>query len=232
MERARASIDCMLAQDLTAKMLIKVAEARDNDSANHLARTQAYVDALVRHLPRHQRFDEHLTEARLDVLVKAVPLHDLGKIDVPDAVLRKPGRLDPVEIGVMRLHTTLGAKALDDVILQTGAANGQEQLLGPCSLLRVAREIALYHHERWDGTGYPERLAGTAIPVSARLMALADVFDALTTERVYKSAMTLEQAARTIEGAAGSIFDPELVTAFLASKADFSAIFKRHFDSP
>ena len=236
MENASASIDHLPAQELAAKMLTKLAEARDSDSANHLIRTQAYVEALVRHLPRHQRFDEHLIGARLDLLVKAAPLHDLGKVAVPDTVLRKPGRLSPSEIGVMRQHTTLGAKAIDDVFLQAGTAHGlgldQERLGGAFPLLDVAREIALSHHERWDGSGYPEGLAGTAIPVSARLMTLADVFDALTTERAYKSAMTLTQAARTIEEAAGSIFDPELVIAFLACQAEFSDIFKRHFAGP
>lgn len=196
-------------------------------------RTQNYVELLARHLAPHPRFAAALDGVRLSMVVKAAPLHDIGKVGVPDAILLKPGRLTPEEFTIMKTHPIIGADAISKAMSQAIASadvNAAAQAPGAFSFLRVAQEICLGHHEKWDGSGYPAGLSGDDIPVSARLMALADVFDALISRRVYKAAMSLEQTTQIIVAGRGSHFDPDIVNAFLARRDEFAGIASRYAD--
>jgi putative two-component system response regulator len=148
------------------------------------------------------------------------PLHDIGKVGIPDAVLRKPGRLNAAEFEIMKTHTTLGAETLDAALARFPEAR----------FLHVARNIAAAHHERWDGSGYPLGIAGEQIPLCARVVALADVYDALTTRRCYKEAYSHLVARSIIETDSGKHFDPRVVAAFLAAEEEFLAIQRRFSD--
>lgn len=209
------------------RALASLAEARDTDTGNHILRTQAYVDTLAHHLQHHERFADALAEGRLERLVKAAPLHDLGKVGIPDAILLKPGRLTPDEFEIMKTHAAIGAaaigKAMHDVLAAADDTTAA-QAHGAFAFLRVAQEIAATHHEKWDGSGYPAGLAGDAIPAAGRLMALADVFDALTCTRVYKKPMPIDQATQLITDGRGTHFDPDVVDAFLACHDQFVRI--------
>ena len=208
-------------QDVTIMAMSSLAETRDNETGNHIRRTQNYVKALALQLQHHPRFSSYLSAEQIELLYKSAPLHDIGKVGIPDSILLKPGRLEPAEFEIMKTHTTLGR----DAILAA------ENLLdSPNSFLQCAREIALSHQEKWDGSGYPEGLSGDAIPVSARLMAVADVYDALISRRVYKAPMSHEQALRIISDGRGNHFDPDIVEAFLVIAEDFQAIARRFSD--
>jgi putative two-component system response regulator len=208
-------------QDVTIMAMSSLAETRDNETGNHIRRTQNYVKALALQLQHHARFSSYLSAEQIELLYKSAPLHDIGKVGILDRILLKPDRLDPVEFEIMKTHTTLGR----DAILAA------ENLLdSPNSFLQCAREIALSHQEKWDGSGYPEGLKGDAIPISARLMALADVYDALISRRVYKAPMSHEQAFKIILEGKGTHFDPDIVDAFLAIAEDFRAIERRFSD--
>jgi putative two-component system response regulator len=223
----------VLVRDLGIRALASISEARDNETGRHIVRTQNYVEILARHLARHPRFAAALDGDRLDMVVKAAPLHDVGKVGVPDSILLKPGRLTPEEFDIMKTHATIGANAIERAIGQAmaGVGDGEaEQARGAFAFMRVAHEIALGHHEKWDGSGYPAGLAGDAIPVSARLMALADVFDALMSKRVYKPAMGVEETTRIIVEGRGRHFDPDVVDAFLACREVFTAVAERLAD--
>ena len=196
-------------------------------------RTQLYVELLARQLLGHERFREALAGPKLGMLVKAAPLHDLGKVGIPDAILLKPGRLSAEEFEVMKTHTTIGADAITKAMQQSLAGADDEVAAlasGAFAFLGVAREISLGHQEKWDGSGYPAGLAGEAIPVSARLMALADVFDALISRRVYKPPMTLQQSTDIIVQGRGKHFDPAVVDAFLSCREGFAEIAARFPD--
>ncbi len=227
-EVARRMSENLLIQDLSMRALACLAEARDTDTGNHILRTQAYVDILAHHLEHHERFADALADGRLDMMVKAAPLHDLGKVGIPDAILLKPGRLTPEEFEVMKTHATIGADAISQAMRDALAAAADDttaaQAHGAFAFLRVAQEIAATHHEKWDGSGYPAGLAGDAIPAAGRLMALADVFDALTCRRVYKKAMDFDQATQLITDGRGTHFDPDVVDAFLACHDQFVRI--------
>jgi putative two-component system response regulator len=158
----------------------------------------------------------------IELLYKSAPLHDIGKIGIPDRILLKPGRLTPEEFEIMKTHAAIGKDSIQ----------AAEQLVGmPDSFLRFAKEIAGSHHEKWDGSGYPEGLAGEAIPLSARLMALADVYDALISKRVYKEAFSHEVARNLIVQGRGTHFDPAVIDAFIALEQDFIDIAKRFSDN-
>lgn len=200
-----------LTQDVTILCLAGLAETRDPETGRHLDRTRHYVRALAEHLREHTRFSEHLSEQAIHRAFKSAPLHDIGKVGVPDAVLLKPGRLTPEEFEQIKVHPILGGDALR-------IAEGQ---LGFNSFLTMAKEIAYYHHERWDGRGYPYGLSGDDIPWSARLMALADVYDALTSKRPYKEPWTHDQARAEIVKNRGAQFDPDVVDAFIAVEHKF-----------
>jgi putative two-component system response regulator len=208
-------------QDVTILMMASMAETRDNETGNHILRTQHYVRLLARHLAAHPRFRDDLNEETIDLLYKSAPLHDIGKVGIPDHILLKPGRLTPEEFEVMKTHTLLG---------QASIARAEKRLGKEVGFLGCAKEIACSHHEKWNGSGYPHGLAGDDIPVSARLMALADVYDALISRRVYKPAMSHEQAKDIIVQGSGQHFDADVVQAFLSMENEFIAIAARFSD--
>jgi len=210
-------------RDVTVLALASLAEARDNDTGNHILRTQRYVRLLATALLSHPDYAPQLDEQTIEWLYKSAPLHDVGKVGIPDAILLKPGKLTPDEFEIMKTHTTLGRDAI---------AMAEQRLGKTVPFLRLAKEIAYSHQEKWDGSGYPQGLAGDAIPLSARLMAVADVYDALITRRVYKDAMTHEEAVGIVAAGRGSHFDPALVDAFLAKEAEFLAIARAFADEP
>lgn len=202
-------------QDATIIAMASLAESRDPDTGYHIRRTQHYVAALARELRFHARHSAELTEDNIALLFKAAPLHDIGKVGVPDAILLKAGRLTDAEFEQMKLHTVYGRDAIDGVAHTLGSSN---------AFLRYAREIAYSHHEYWDGSGYPQGLAGHAIALSARLMAVADVYDALISARSYRPAFTHETAVELIRQGRGEHFDPDVVDAMLAIEDKFKTI--------
>lgn len=210
-------------QSATITAFCSLAEARDSETGNHIRRTQHYVRALAERLVSHPRFARELDGEAITLLFKSAPLHDVGKVAIPDAVLLKPGPLDAEEWAVMRRHCEYGRRAI--------AMAEHETSLTDDSYLRYAKEIAYSHHERWDGKGYPEGLAGEEIPFSARLMAVADVYDALISKRVYKPAFTHEQAVAMIAEGRGSQFDPDVTDAMLAIGGVFKEIAQRFGDN-
>ncbi|MBS0348893.1 MAG: two-component system response regulator [Proteobacteria bacterium] len=220
-EIARRMSDNLLIQDVSIRALARLAEIRDPETGNHVRRTQAYVELLARRLALDPRHQATLTPDSIDLIVKSAPLHDIGKVGIPDHILLKTGKLSEEEWEIMKSHSRLGSEAI---------RNAEEDAERPVPFLAYAKEIALYHHERWDGSGYPEGLAGEAIPLSARLMALADVFDALVSRRVYKAAVPLETARDMICAERASHFDPAVVDAFLAEFGRFSAVAGRYQD--
>jgi putative two-component system response regulator len=214
--------EVQVVQDVTIMAMASLAETRDNETGYHIRRTQNYVRALAGKLRDHSRFRSQLDDETIELLYKSAPLHDIGKVGIPDAILLKPGKLTPEEFEVMKTHTTLGR----DAILAA------ERLINaPSTFLRLAREIAHYHQEKWDGSGYPEKLAGEAIPVSARLMAVADVYDALISRRVYKPPFPHDEAVQIIRAGRDQHFDPDMVDAFVAVQGEFKAIAERYADS-
>ncbi len=232
-EVARRMSENLLIQDLNVRALACLAEARDNETGHHIVRTQIYVELLARQLVGHERFRDALAGDRLRMVVKAAPLHDIGKVGIPDAILLKPGKLTTEEFEIMKTHPQIGADAIKKAMAQaqagadapiTDLANGAFAFLG------VAHEISLGHQEKWDGSGYPAGQVGEAIPVSARLMALADVFDALMSQRVYKPPMTLDQATAIIMEGRGKHFDPAVVDAFVDCRERFAEIARRYAD--
>ena len=220
-EVALRTLEVQAIQDVTIMAMTSLAETRNNETGNHIRRTQLYVKALAEHLRDHPRFAHLLTDRMIDLLYKSAPLHDIGKIGIPDAILLKPGKLTVQEFEVMKTHTTLGRNAIEEAERRLGMR---------VAFLSVSKEIAYSHQEKWDGSGYPEGLKGDAIPVSARLMAVADVYDALISKRVYKPAFPHEQACATIVKGRGTHFDPDMVDAFVAIAQDFLRISLRYPD--
>ncbi|CAO3458973.1 response regulator [Azospirillum largimobile] len=225
-ERTR---DLLRAQDATIRAMASLAETRDNETGNHIRRTQNYVLALALHLSRDPRYAGQLDEETIELLYKSAPLHDVGKVGIPDSILLKPGKLTDDEFQIMKTHAALGHDAIFAAEGQADIATG-ERAAGESSFLRIAREIAHGHHERWDGAGYPQGLAGEAIPLSARLMAVADVYDALISRRCYKPSFPHEKAAAIIREGSGSHFDPAVVAAFTALEDEFKDIANRYSD--
>lgn len=228
-ELARRLRESLLAQDLVLAAMAQLAETRDSETGNHILRTQTYVGLLARQLRDTPGWAEALSEAQIARLVKAAPMHDIGKIGIPDHILLKPGRLDADEFEVMKTHAALGGEVIARA-MQTAQAHHPDAT-GPGGALpealqdlAVARLMAQHHHERWDGLGYPDGLRGEAIPLAARLMAVADVFDALTTRRVYKPAWSLPDAAAFIQSQSGTQFDPAVVQAFTAQRSEFERV--------
>jgi response regulator RpfG family c-di-GMP phosphodiesterase len=198
-------------RDVAIVSLSALAESRDNETGAHILRTQEYIRALANYLCKFDKHKALLTPNYIELLYKSAPLHDVGKVGIPDNILLKPGKLTDEEFKTMKRHPEIGAKALSIA----------EKHLGSNSFLQLAKEIALTHHEKWDGNGYPKGLKGDEIPLSGRLMALADVYDALISERVYKKAFSHEKAKSIILEGKGSHFDPELVDAFLTIEQEF-----------
>lgn len=211
------------ARDCAMVGLVSLAETRDTETGRHIVRTQLYVQALAQYLARQGKKPFRFIAIDIDLLVKSAPLHDVGKVGIPDSILLKPGRLSTVEFAEMKRHTQYGEEALAKAATVSGN-------LDETSFLKTAREIALTHHEKWDGTGYPFGLKEEDIPPSGRLMALADVYDALTSKRVYKDAMSHAEALAIIRQGSGNHFDPRIVDAFLALEATFSEIARKYTD--
>jgi putative two-component system response regulator len=205
-------------QDAMVLTMASLAETRDNETGNHIKRTQHFVKRLAQQLRQHPQHAEWLTERHIDLLFKSAPLHDIGKVGIPDNILLKPGKLDPAEFEIMKTHATMGRDAI---------TRAEQELGHEVPFLRIAKAISLSHHEKWDGTGYPQGLAGEAIPLPARLMALADVYDALTTRRVYKPAFSHEVSCRIVCEGRGTHFDPDVLDAFVAVQDDFRDIAAR-----
>ena len=230
-EVARRMHENELIKDVSVHALALLAEKRDNETGNHLIRTQSYVAALIRQVEHHPRFEAALQEPQRSLIIKAAPLHDIGKVGIPDHILLKPGKLTPAEFEVMKQHAQIGADALGEALHKvTEPQSG----VNPPSLafLQMARQIALNHHERWDGSGYPQGLAGEAIPLGGRLMAVADVFDALTCRRHYKEAFDLDRVEAILREGKGTHFDPDLVDAYFAIRDEFVDIAHSFADHP
>lgn len=209
-------------QDVTILALASLAETRDNDTGNHIRRTQFYVKALAEQIKDHPRFSHYLTPRNIEMLYKSAPLHDIGKVGIPDRILLKPGRFEPDEFEIIKTHSMLGRDAIEHA----------ERTLGThVEFLATAKEIALYHHEKWNGSGYPYGLSGDTIPISARLMAVADVYDALISRRIYKEGMPHEQAVEIIWKDRDAHFDPDIVVAFIEIQEQFRNIAMTYADS-
>ncbi len=191
-------------RDMMIFSLAKLAESRDQDTGTHLERIREYSKVLATELMSWPKFENEVDAQFVELIYMTSPLHDVGKVGIPDNVLLKPGKLTPEEFEVMKRHTLIGGETL----------SASAQAHPEASFLKMALDIALKHHERWDGTGYPFQLKGVEIPLSARIVAIADVYDALTTKRVYKEAFSHEVAADIIYKSRGTHFDPDLVDAF------------------
>lgn len=217
-----------LVKDASLQALANMAETRDPETGNHIARTQAYVEILARRLSVHPDFSAVLPEGRIRLMVKASPLHDLGKVGIPDHVLLKPGRLTQEEFEIMKRHAQMGGDAIGEAMRKVAdPALGGGVPESSLAFLAEARDIALTHHERWDGAGYPRGLRGEAIPLSGRIMALADVFDALSCRRVYREALPFAAVAGMIEEGRGTLFDPRIVDAFKETQDRFLDVARR-----
>lgn len=222
-EVQRRTQEVQAIQDVTIMAMASLAETRDSDTGNHIRRTQHYVRLLAEYLKEkgNPRFASFLTEGTIGMLFKCAPLHDIGKVGIPDRILLKPGRLEPAEFEIMKTHTALGRNAIERA----------ESVLGlNVAFLHLAKEIAYYHHEKWDGSGYPEGISGEAIPISACLMAVADVYDALISRRIYKEPMPHEKAVRIIVENKGTHFDPDIVDAFETLQDQFRLIAATYAD--
>eukprot|EP01037_Dinobryon_pediforme_P011906 gene11905-11998_t len=212
---AERTHELALTQDVTITALASLAETRDNETGYHLRRTQFFVKRLAEELRHHPHYTEQLTDRTIELMYKSAPLHDIGKVGIPDSILLKPGPLTHDEYELMKTHPVLGQQALQAAI---------EEGSKPTEFLLFAIEICGYHHEKWDGTGYPKGFSKDQIPLSAQLMALADVYDALVSRRVYKPALSHEEAIKIIESGSGKHFNPVIVSAFSRCKADFKTI--------
>ena len=221
-EVARRSRELAAIQDVTILAMASMAETRDNETGNHIRRTQHYVKLLAEQLRSHPRFADVLTDAFISTLFKSAPLHDIGKVGIPDRILLKPGKFEPSEFEIMKTHCKLGRDAIQQA---------EDRLGLKVDFLTVAKEIAYGHQEKWNGSGYPEGLSGDDIPVSARLMAVADVYDALISRRVYKEGMPHEKAEQIMKDGRGSHFDPDILDAFVASAQKFRDIAAQYADS-
>jgi len=221
-EVARRTREVQVVQDVTIMAMGSLAETRDNETGNHIRRTQNYIRVLAQQLRGHPTIGPHLTDEVVTLLHKSAPLHDIGKVGIPDRILLKPGKLTPEEFEIMKTHTTLGRDAI---------AAAEIRLEAPSSFLRYAREIAYSHQEKWDGSGYPQGLVGEMIPVSARLMAVADVYDALISKRVYKPAFSHGKAVEIMREGRGSHFDPAALDAFLDVAHEFEQIAQAFADT-
>lgn len=211
--------------DSTAKMqdgliitMADLVESRDSDTGAHVQKTAAYVKIIVEGLKKKGYYLQKITPKFMSDVVRSAPLHDVGKINIPDEVLNKPGKLTDEEYEIMKTHTTAGKRIMENAISTVEGDN----------YLKEARNMAAYHHERWDGKGYPEGIHGEVIPLSARIMAVADVFDALTSPRVYKPAFPLEKALAILEEGKGTQFDPKCVEVFMDALPEVKVILKKY----
>ncbi len=209
--------DLVKTRDAVVFGLAKLADSRDPETGKHLERISHYSTRLAAELHRDPRFRQRVDSAFVRAIGLSSALHDIGQVGVEDAILRKPGKLTAAERLRMQIHPTIGGECIEQI----------ERRLGRSNFLAMAREIALYHHEWWDGSGYPHRLAGEEIPLAARIVALADVYDALSSRRVYKEPMPHAKCIDIIQNGAGTQFDPEIVEVLLRIESDFQAVAER-----
>lgn len=202
-------------QNSTIIGMANLIESRDGNTGEHVKRTSYYVELLAKEAKHRGLYSDILTDDYIELLVKATPLHDIGKIVVSDKILQKPGKLTPQEYEIIKLHAKEGGKVIQNVI---GDIDENEYVA-------MASDVATYHHEKWDGSGYNEGLKGEDIPLCARIMALADVFDALVSKRVYKEAMPVDEAFKIIQESSGTHFDPKLAEVFLDLRPEIEACF-------
>lgn len=205
-------------QNNTINALANLVESRDSDTGNHVKRTSIYVKLLATATKKAGLHTDYLTEEKINILEKAAPLHDIGKIVVPDYILKKPGKLTDDEFDLMKKHTIEGNRIVTEVL---GLGNDREYI-------NTAKEIATSHHEKWNGSGYPYKISGEAIPLSARLMAFADVFDALVSPRCYKEPFSIDKAFEIIQKDSGTHFDPELVPIFFSLRNELELVMKTY----
>lgn len=202
--------------------LAKLADSRDPETGDHLERISVYSTTLASVLRHHPKYAPHINSSFLRLIGISSALHDIGKVGIEDKILLKPGPLTPLERARIQAHAEIGGRCLREI----------EQRLGSSNFLQMAREIAIAHHERWDGTGYPNKLRGEEIPLAARIVAIADVYDALSSRRVYKGPRTHEECVKIISDAAGKHFDPDIVQVWLSIEGKFREIARRYADSP
>ena len=209
-------------QDITIFALAKLAECRDPETGEHLERIREYVKIIATGLKEVPGYGSSIKDGFIENLYKSTPLHDIGKVGIPDRILLKPGKLTPEEFDIMKTHTLIGAETIDSAIHESGLGK---------SFLEMGREIAHCHHERWDGKGYPRGLRGERIPLAARITALADVYDALISKRVYKTAFPHQKAREIIISEKGGHFDPAIIDVFPQIEERFLGIRERIVDS-
>lgn len=207
-------------QNNTIISLSNLVENRDSDTGEHVRRTSAYVNLIALKAKVNGLYPEILTDDFIELATKAAPMHDIGKIVVPDHILKKPGKLTPEEFEEIKKHTTEGGRIIQEIL-----GNNEDQ-----ASVQMTKDIATSHHERWDGTGYPAGLKGEEIPLAARIMAIADVFDALVSPRCYKQSFSIEKAMQIIREESGTHFDPKLAELFLSMEDDALAIMDRYKD--
>ena len=228
-EVGRRSKQLAAMQDVTILAMASLAETRDTDTGNHLRRTQNYVRLLGKYMQSKAGYSDYLSDEVISMMYRCAPLHDIGKVGIPDRILLKPGRYTEDEYELMKRHPQLGRDALHNAQILAGSAASERG--GLADFFEIAQDIVYCHHEKWDGTGYPQGLQGDQIPIAARLMAIADVYDALISPRVYKPAMLHSKAARIIIEGSGKFFAPELVSAFWELQDAFQKIAHRYADS-
>lgn len=210
------------AMAVTVFALASLAETRDSGTGNHILRVQHYVQTLAQRLQAHPRFAAVLTPTYINQLFQSAPLYDMGTLGIADRILLKPSRLTAAELAIMRTHTTLARDAI---------AHAEQALGYRAELLQILKELVYSHQEKWDGSGYPQGLTGEQIPLSARLMAIADVYDALISDRVYQAGVPHDHAVATIFQGHASQFDPDMVDAFIEIQDEFQAIAQRYPDT-
>lgn len=220
-EMSRRIREVRESRQMAVRALAKLAEIRDPETGYHILRAQAYVRLLATDLRGQPRFAAMMTAKYIGELEQAALLHDIGKVGIPDRILQKPDMLTPEEREIMKMHTVIGARAIEQVEQRAGETEG---------FLTAAREMAHWHHECWDGSGYPDGLAGEQIPLSARLMAVADVFDAIISRRIYKAEQRCEEAHHLIVTGSGHQFDPDIVAAFERQYPAFCEAAERYAD--
>ncbi len=212
--------ELLITRDVTILSLSSLVETRDKETGQHIIRTQHYLKALALHVQNHPDFQAKLTDENIELMFKSAPLHDVGKVGVPDSILMKNGKLTEDEFDRIKCHTIYGWKAFEKA----------EKELGQNSFFRYVREIAYTHHEKWDGTGYPRGLKGEEIPLSGRLMAVADVYDSLRSKRYYKPAFSHEKTMQIMLKERHTHFDSRLIDALIEIKNTFIHIAKTHRD--
>ena len=213
--------ELVLTQDVTIFSMAVVAEFRDPETGGHIKRTQNYIRALAKEMQRDKKFSSELSDENIELIYKSAPLHDIGKVGVPDSILMKPGKLTNEEFEEMKKHTIYGRDAI---------IAAEKMLGGESTFLRYAREIAHTHQEKWDGSGYPDGIKGEEIPLTGRLMAVADVYDALISKRVYKPPIPHKKAIGIISHGRGTHFDPDMVDALMNIEDEYRNIALEYAD--